>query len=685
MNLAGIRLNEHRQLFSRIWLFAIIGCFWIFNASSQVAEASASCDGAPYLVGAARGDITGPIVGVGMMGYADLGQIDEGLHTRLWSRSIVVSDPCSGSTIALVIGDLAMVFHGLKQAVLDRLDRELPGVFTHANLMFSATHTHAGPGGFAHNTLYNITTYGFNPENFEAIVAGTARAVVKAYKQRQEASLSVSSGHLRGYQFNRSPEAFDANPEADRATLPDMADTEMFLVKATASNGTPIAAFNWYPVHGVSLPLNNKLVSGDNKGLASLYFERQMGATYRKDQEFVAGFMQANAGDISPHDVTHGPLPKTDGFERNEWSARGQFNKAWQIFQSPIAEELRGSVAYSHRFEKLAYRKVSPEFTDGEAEATTCNAVLGESFAAGTLNGQPFPIFVSHAIYGKTWPKITLMPKEQRCHQEKVLLLPTGFAKPNPWTASVAPFQLLRIGPLVVIGAPFEITTVAGHRLKAEIKRRMADVGVRFVVLSGLTNEYLHYVTTREEYKIQAYEGGSTLYGPWSLAAYTEIFADLAIDMSTGRQRPAGAPPPDLSQKQVVLPHPVLFDLAPRGGKFGDVLVDSKSEYRFGELAAVEIWGAHPNNSLAPGVSYLTIERRQDEKWKTIFFDWDGQTTLHWRRHGIASSVLKITWGIPMDAPAGLYRICQHGKSKAPLTGKLSPYSGCSRGFKVGS
>ena len=683
MNLAALGLPQRDRSLSKICLLITVGMFWVLTSSSHVAEASSNCGAAPYLVGAGRGDITGPIVGVGMMGYADLGQTDEGLHTRLWSRAMVVSEPCSGSTVALVLGDLAMVFHGLKQAVIDRVERELPGVFTHANLMFSATHTHAGPGGFAHNILYNITTFGFNPQNFEAIVAGTTRAVVNAYKQRQEASLSVSTGHLSGYQFNRSPEAFDANPEVDRAAFPEMADTEMLLIKATGSNGTPIAAFNWYPVHGVSLPLNNKLVSGDNKGLASLYFERQLGVTYRNDQEFVAGFMQANAGDISPHDVTHGALPKTDGFERNEWSARGQFNKAWRIFQSPDAEELQGPIAYAQRFEDLAYRKVSPEFTGGDVEATTCNAVLGESFAAGTLNGQPFPIFVGHAVYGKTWPKITLMPKEQQCHQEKVLLLPTGFAKPNPWTARVVPFQLLRIGPLVIIGAPFEITTVAGYRLKAEIKRRMAEYGVRYVALSGLANEYIHYVTTREEYKIQAYEGGSTLYGPWSLAAYTEIFANLAMDMGTGRQRPAGPPPPDLSGKQIVLPHPVLFDSAPRGGKFGDVLVDAKSDYKLGELATVDIWGAHPNNALAPGFSYLSIEKWQSEKWKTIFFDWDGQTTLHWRRHGLASSILKINWKIAIDTPAGRYRICQHGKSKAPETGKISPYSGCSRGFNV--
>lgn len=35
-----------------------------------------------------------------------------------------------------------------------------------------------------------------------------------------------------------------------------------------------------------------------------------------------------------------------------------------------------------------------------------------------------------------------------------------------------------------------------------------------FVVIAGPANTYGHYVTTREEYSVQRYEGASTLYGP---------------------------------------------------------------------------------------------------------------------------------------------------------------------------
>ena len=190
------------------------------------------CEQAGYLVGAAVDDITGPIVGVGMMGYAELSQVDEGLHMRVRSRVLVVSDACQQATVALVSDDLGMVFHSVKAAVIARLAVQLPGVFDYSNVLLSATHSHSGPGGFAHHALYNITTGGFQPENFAAIVDGTVRAIVRAYQQRRPAQLAVREGELAGAQFNRSPEAYAANPAEERRRYLSNTDQSMVLPKS---------------------------------------------------------------------------------------------------------------------------------------------------------------------------------------------------------------------------------------------------------------------------------------------------------------------------------------------------------------------------------------------------------------------------------------------------------------------
>ena len=47
------------------------------------------------------------------------------------------------------------------------------------------------------------------------------------------------------------------------------------------------------------------------------------------------------------------------------------------------------------------------------------------------------------------------------------------------------------------------------------------------VMLAGLSNVYTHYITTYEEYQKQRYEGASTIYGPHTLKAYLQQYANL--------------------------------------------------------------------------------------------------------------------------------------------------------------
>jgi neutral ceramidase len=407
-----------------------------------------------------------------------------------------------------------------------------------------------------------------------------------------------------------------------------------------------------------------------------------MGATYLKDGEFVAGFVQAHSGDISPYDVSQ-PVPaEVDGFPRNEQTAKAQFEKAYELFEE-AHEDMSGPLGAVHSFVDVAYHEVDAAYT-GQGPQKTCNGALGVAFAAGTENGQPLSLFKEGTVYGVDWPKITLMPEEQACHAEKVILLPTGFVKPHSWTARIAPFQMLRIGPLVVVAAPFEITTMAGRRLKKAILDIMAPAGVKYVALTALANEYLHYATTREEYRTQNYEGGSTLFGPWTLAAYTQIYSRLGLALRDGRAVDPGPLPPDLSDKQLILKPGVIFDTAPFGRKLGDVKQDAETAYKPGSRIQVQFWGAHPNNSLGGrDPSLLTVQKLEQGTWKAVRYDWDPDTFFHWKRDGLANSLITISWLTEPMTPSGTYRICQHGHGKQILTGAFRGYEGCSRAFEL--
>ena len=53
------------------------------------------------------------------------------------------------------------------------------------------------------------------------------------------------------------------------------------------------------------------------------------------------------------------------------------------------------------------------------------------------------------------------------------------------------------------------------------------------MVIAGLSNTYADYIVTPEEYSVQRYEGGSTIYGPYTLPAYIQEFNKLAVALAT--------------------------------------------------------------------------------------------------------------------------------------------------------
>jgi hypothetical protein len=62
---------------------------------------------------------------------------------------------------------------------------------------------------------------------------------------------------------------------------------------------------NWFAAHGTSVSNQNRLISGDHKGLASYFMERHFKADYTSSTPFVAAFAQSDAGDASPSEVHH--------------------------------------------------------------------------------------------------------------------------------------------------------------------------------------------------------------------------------------------------------------------------------------------------------------------------------------------------------------------------------------------
>ena len=85
---------------------------------------------------------------------------------------------------------------------------------------------------------------------------------------------------------------------------------------------------------------------------------------------------------------------------------------------------------------------------------------------------------------------------------------------------------------------PAEFTTVAGRRLASTAMKELAGTGIERMIVAGYSNAYSGYVTTCEEYQLQAYEGASTHFGMWTLAGYQTVAARFCRRLATIWRKP---------------------------------------------------------------------------------------------------------------------------------------------------
>ncbi|GAA1205037.1 neutral/alkaline ceramidase [Prauserella alba] len=640
----------------------------------------------PYLVGRGIADATGEIAEVGLMGYGRIDQQAAGLHNRQRSRAFVIADRETGRRVLLIVVDAPMIFNSVRQEVLRRLAERYGDTYTERNVMLTATHSHAAPGGHSHHLLYNLTTLGFHRKTFEAVTSGIVESADRAHADLAPASLTLTHDELTGASANRSRAAFERNPDRDKAHFPDAVDPQTSLLRIER-DGRPVGAINWFPVHATSMSGDNRLVSSDNKGYAAYRWERQdAGVDYRGDRSpsFVSAFAQTNAGDLTPNlDLT--PPTTPEDFGRTTANGERQYRAAKRQLTA-AGTDLAGGVDARLVHVDLSDVEVRPEFTGDGRTHRTCSPAVGAAMAAGSLEDGPgFPGFdegenplwdkVSHAVLYRASPKL------KECQAPKGVFAPVGaMNKVYPWVQEIVPVQLVRIGDLYLIGMPGEVTVTAGLRLRRTVAETVG-ADLRDVLVAGYANSYFHYLTTPEEYDAQHYEGGSTLFGRWQLPALQQTAHGLATAMRDGRDVPPGEQPADLSGKQFRLQPGVVLDTPPIGTRFGDVLTQPATAYSAGEQVSAAFAGAHPSNDLHRGGTYLEVQRWDGRAWRTVADDGDWSTTLHWKRRGLSSSRVTITWRPPAGT-TGPHRIRYRGDAKNTL-GRITPITGVTREFTI--
>ncbi|KZM24078.1 hypothetical protein ST47_g4774 [Ascochyta rabiei] len=606
-------------------------------------------DASQYLIGVGKADITGPVVELNLMGYANTSQVGTGLRQRLYSRAFVVGSPHDPrERIVYMVLDTQSGDTAIRNGILDGLQALGPeyAVYTKDNVAVTGTHSHSGPGAWLNYLLPQITSLGFDKQSYRAIVDGAVLSVQRAHQNAALGTVGVGSADIADANINRSLFAYLANPAAERAR---------------SSDAKAMGILTWFAVHGTSMLGNQTLITGDNKGVAAYLFEEDAAADENMAEGFVAGFSQANVGDTSPNvlgaycedgtnqqcrfnDSTcangksqdcHGRGPYfglNDGGARSCYEmGRRQAEGARSIFDTASFTSITGSVRSFHTY--VDFSNYTVQLSNGSV-ATTCPAAMGNSFAAGTTDGPGAFDFVQNDPGAPSNPFWNVFPKP-------VLL------------------NAMRIGQLIIIVAPGEATTMSGRRWREAVHAaaktsRMASEPI--VVLGGPANTYAHYIATAEEYAIQRYEGASTLYGQHTLAAFINATLTHLPYLSDTKHGaiPPGPSPPDNRDKSISLIRGVVYDGAPFGSSFGAVKTDVDPTY-------------HPGDT-----SYASIERFVDGSLtgtSEVVVSWD---TLFSTRRLRPSS----------GSGSGRYRIRYFGDAKS-VGGTISAFEGRSGEFRI--
>lgn len=656
--------------------FTVLALVLISALSPLATSCSSTESAAPnYLIGSGFADITGPLVDVTFTGYSQPTHIANGVHTRLSARAFIIGDVDEGRRLVLVTTDLLNVSQEIRLSVVDNLRAKYGDLYTLDNVVVSATHTHSSPGGYRHDGTYREAY-------FEAVVNGVTRAIEAAHEDLGPGRILLGRGAVENAGANRSVVAYEENPEAERAQYTNDTDKEMTLLKFERARGA-IGVLSWFAVHPTSLTFNNSLVSADHKGFAAMEMENRFRARDDTAEGFVAAFAQSNCGDVTGNLNLDNTGPGVDDYDSARIIGQRQLDTAMALYDS-ASEALRGGLDYRFALVDFTDVEVTDEFT-GRGPQRTCFPAYGYSFAGGsTEDGGGHPLFMEGLLERdesiEALVELVLMPPPvtdelRACQAPKPILYPKSQQPPLP-------IGVAKLGQLAIVFVPSEVTTMSGRRMRDTVQPLLGDE-VTEVVIAGYSNDYAGYITTPEEYAVQQYEGGHTLFGPWTLPAFRQELGRLARALADGSPAPGGEEQGDLRGEVDSLPIGNDYDEPPAEGAFGDVTTQPEISYAPGDSMSVAFWTGHPDNALRGGAPYFEVQQLIDSDWSTVATEIDWSTQARWTQ---ASRVIppydpldpfaappppineaftvSIVWQIPDDAEPGTYRVTFYGSEK---------------------
>jgi hypothetical protein len=261
-------------------------------------------------------------------------------------------------------------------------------------------------------------------------------------------------------------------------------DLVLHLLRVDRLNGGPLAAWTNFPVHlTTSTPAVN-VWDADLAAAATLHMAHSV-----HKRGFTAMFTNGSLGDLMPRFDAYGPTAAMDLEGRRV--ARGAL-AAWRAAGKGLSEDVPLGV----RWTRTCF---CGQAVDDDGHRVDDKAVWGLPFLGGSEDGAS----IFHEP-GATEGKRTSVDDPVQGY--KIPAAPGIVHEKSPEV------QVLRVGDRLLLATPGEPTVEMGRRFRDAVAP-VLPAGVKEPVIVGLANDYIGYMTTPEEYQMQHYEGGHTVFG----------------------------------------------------------------------------------------------------------------------------------------------------------------------------
>lgn len=220
-------------------------------------------------IGFGKADIT-PRVGVQLMGYGPyLNRHSIAVRDRLYARALAASD--GETTVVLASCDIVGIGFDLVARIRERVRAETglgdDGICIHS------THTHSGPNGG-----FGIGWGEPDPPYLEVMPERVAQACVQAVADLQPATMSHAVVPCEGIGYDREedkrPPMAEALADGWRPARTDTIDTAAQVLRFDGADGL-LGFISYYSCHPVIGSETSRYIHGDYAGVATNWLERQ--------------------------------------------------------------------------------------------------------------------------------------------------------------------------------------------------------------------------------------------------------------------------------------------------------------------------------------------------------------------------------------------------------------------------